>query len=427
VPVDAVLTHPSNRPDKREDPFGGADTAGGKVSKRRSRLLRVTGLVLLGLAVAGALSTQLPPTRRWIDAALILSDIRAGHADSPFKEVTATPTRAAIDYSIDGRHQKADLYLPAAPRAGIVLVPGLTRQGRHDSAVVAFAFTLSRAGFAVLVPDLVNLRNLQVRAKDGTAIADAAIRLAGQLGADQPIGVTAISYAVGPAVLALLELENVDRRQDIPDNARTPAFMVAIGGYYDARSMIAFATTGEVLNADGSTRHIDPNPLAKWVFAMSNAGRLESSRDAALLSDMALRRLRDPDAPIDDLVRELGWRGEAVYTLLENRDPEQVGGLIDRLPQPVQEDINDLDLSERPLARLHGTRFILVHARNDAIIPYAESVRLRHALPDESAELFSPQGMNHADPDGMTLQDGLALLSAVHAILVMRDREPPGQ
>lgn len=425
MPADADLTHPPNRPDKRDDPSAGAN-AKATPRKGRARLLRLAGLVLVGLALAAALSTQWPPTRRWIDAALILYDIRAGHADSPLKDLTAEPGRSAVDYSVDGRHQKADLYLPPAPQAGIVLIPGLTRQGRHDSAVVAFAFTLSRAGFAVLVPDLVNLRNLQVRAKDGTAIADAVVRLSGQLGSDRPIGVTAISYAVGPAVLALLELENVDRRPNIPDNARTPAFMVAIGGYYDARAMIAFATTGEVLKADGSTDHVDPSPLAKWVFAMSNAGRLESSRDAVLLSDMALRRLRDPNAPIDDLVGELGWRGETVYALLENRDPRRVDGLIDRLPQPVQEDINDLDLSERPLGRLHGTRFILVHARDDAIIPYAESVRLEDALPDASAELYSPRGMNHADPDGMTLQDGIALLRAVHAILAMRDREPAG-
>ena len=107
----------------------------------------------------------------------------------------------------------------------MVLVPGVSPAGKDDPRLVAFAATLARARFRVLVPNLANLRELKVRPEDGRAIADAAHWLSGQAPADWPLGVAAVSYAVGPALAALHE----------HGGGRAVDFVLAIGGYHDHR------------------------------------------------------------------------------------------------------------------------------------------------------------------------------------------------
>jgi hypothetical protein len=111
---------------------------------------------------------------RGLEAVLVLQDIEAGGGPSLLKETTHDPTRAAITFEIEGREREADFYAPGgAARAGMVLIPGVTPQGRSDPQVVAFAETLARARFEVVVPDLPGMRSLQVTARDAGPIADA--------------------------------------------------------------------------------------------------------------------------------------------------------------------------------------------------------------------------------------------------------------
>ena len=128
----------------------------------------------------------------------------------------------------------ADLYQPAeGARAGMILVPGVAPTGKDDRRLVAFANTIARAGFEVLVPDLARMRALQVSAADAPLLASAAQWMA-QRDPDRPLGITAISFAGGPAVLALAEPEARGRID----------FVLTVGGYYDLPAVITFFTTG---------------------------------------------------------------------------------------------------------------------------------------------------------------------------------------
>ena len=292
----------------------------------------------------------------------------------------------------------------------MVLVPGVARQGKDDPRLVAFANTLARARFEVLVPDLAGLRDLKVGAGDARAIADAGLYLSGRGEGRRPLGVTAISYAAGPAVAALFE-PGVEARVD---------FALAIGGYHDLEAVITFFTTGHYREARGPWRRRTPNAYGKWVFVRSNAERLETPRDRVLLSAMAGRKLDDLSADVSDLAADLGPEGGAVWALLENRDPERVPGLIAALSPGVVEDFHRLDLKWRDLGRL-GVRFILVHGRDDPIIPETESRSLAAALAPGRAELFILDSLDHVDPKPAGLADKIRLLRAIYTVLELRD------
>ena len=111
-----------------------------------------------------------------IASARLLREIAAGEEAIAPARRTPQPRAEAITYTTEGRRHAGDLYLPPGrpPEAGIVLVPGMAEEGGRDRRLVEFARALARpARFAVLVPDIPNLRELKVRPEDSRQISDA--------------------------------------------------------------------------------------------------------------------------------------------------------------------------------------------------------------------------------------------------------------
>ena len=375
---------------------------------------RIVGI----FAVLAALALAACSPARTIEAARILQDIAAGAQPSRLKEITARPRRHTVEYRVGERAYSGDLYRPAdGALSRLVLVPGITPQGKDDAKLVAFATTLARARFAVLVPDLRGLRALKVRARDADDIADAIRHLAvrDDVGGDARVGVAAVSYAVGPAIMAALSRDNRDRVK----------FVVAIGGYHDVEAVITFFTTGKFRETpDARWRQMVPNAYGKWIFALSNADLLPDPRDREVLSAIARRKMADLDADVGELTGALGAAGQTVYDVLVNRDPARVGSLVQQLPDNVRAEIAALDLKHRALTKLSG-RLIIIHGRDDDIIPFSESVALSAA--GARTDLFVIDTMAHSDFDDLGIGDGIRLWRAVYVLLSARDEIPKGK
>lgn len=380
-------------------------------------LARLASAIVLAAVLTAATAACSP--QRALEARRVLDDVAAGEGPSALKEATGTPRRRLVTMPVEGGAMAADLYQPAeGARAGMILVPGVAPTGKDDRRLVAFATTIARAGFEVLVPDLVRMRLLQVSAADAPLLASA-VRWMAQRDPSRPLGMSAISFAVGPAILALAEPEargNVD-------------FVLTVGGYYDLPAVITFFTTGAFRESDGEPwRHRTPNAYGKWVFLLSNAPRLERPGDRMALAGIARRKMEDPGADVADLLRELGPEGRSVYALLMNSDPDRVPELIGALPAVVRGEIEALDLASRRLDAA-GTRFVLVHGRNDAIIPETESEALARSLPADAVSLHVLDSLDHVNPEPPGMIDTIKLFDAVYTLLGYRDgvglqREP---
>lgn len=371
-----------------------------------------------------AVAALLPgcPARNAAEALHLLEDIAAGPAAPAGAEGVV---RRELRFGA-AEERLADLYLPAgadggAPRsadAALLLVPGLAPAGKDDARLVALARALARARIAVLVPDIASLKALRAGPENVDDIAAGLRFLAGPGRPDwsdapgRPVGVAAVSYAVGPAVLATLE----------PGLAGEVDFLVAVGGYYDLAATVTFFTTGWHRDADGVWRHRPPNAYGKWAFVQANAARLSDPGDRSSLSAMARRRLRDLTAPIEDLAAGLGPEGRSVHALVTNEDPGRVTSLIAALPEPIRADMAALDLAGRDLSGA-PPEALLIHGRDDAIIPASESIALAAALPG-APELILLDELAHADlaTDGpRTNVDFLRLWRASAWILAARD------
>jgi pimeloyl-ACP methyl ester carboxylesterase len=363
---------------------------------------------LLIALLALPLAACSPP--RAIEAVRVLADL-SNPAASPD---AVAPTEIA--YEGASGHAVADLYWPDRALAVLVLVPGVVPEGKDDPRLVVLAQTLARARFVVLVPDIANLRAQKVSPDDAHAIAAAIAQLGSctmPVGGPS-VGVMAISYAAGPAILAALR----------PGAAARVRFLVAIGGYYDLAAVVTFFTTGYFRSGpDQPWQQGAPNAYGKWVFIAANAERLDDPGDRAALAAMAERKLQNLGADVADLEAGLGPEGRSVTALLDNREPERVPALIAGLPEAVRRDLQALDLARQDLSPLHA-RLLLVHGRDDPIIPSTESTALAAAAPAGTATVYLVDSLGHVELSPTGLIDGWKLWRAIYALLAERDAAP---
>lgn len=379
---------------------------------RLPKLLTCGFALLTGLFLLAGCSPQ-----RGYEAALVLADIAARDKPSRLKSVTSTPQRETITFSVEGRHCRGDLYRPGEePRSALLLVPGAAEEGKDDPRLVAFAATLARARFTVLVPDLASLRELRVNPGNIGEIRDAFAWLVStkELAPGQRGGMVAFSYAAGPALLAAME----------PQIREQTGFILAVGGYHDLPQVLTFFTTGWFRH-ERKWRYLEPNEYGKWVFVLSNLGRLDDPVDRALLEAMAKRKRGDLSAGLDDLAKQLRPEGKALYAFITNREPQRGPELQRQLPAGIRDDIAALDLANKDLASL-GARLLLIHGHDDSIIPYTESIALAAALPQGQARLFLVDGLAHVDLEP-GLRSRFRLWRATYLLLVERDTDSEPQ
>ena len=364
-------------------------------------------------------------TGRYHDAYLLLDDLAAAGAVSRLERSTAEPSRTPISYTIEGRASSGDLYLPGegVPEAGVVLVPGAVPEGKDHESLVELARALARVRFAVLTPDLSGYRELEIRPDQVREVADAFRYLVEheELAPAGRAGIGAFSFAVGPAVLAALE-------QDIRDRVR---FVFGVGAYHDLRHAIRFFTTG-YFEEDGELRSAEFSEYGRLVFAKSVQDQLRDPTDRATLEAMVEAKMKDPAADLSALAGGLGPEGQSVYRLLSNADPDRTSALISGLPEETVAMIDALTLADKDLHALRA-RLILVHGKNDELIPYTESIALAGAAaPSRSRVIIVNHALGHVDLRfsrllsaqfwTQELPDAFRVLRAV--ALLMREREP---
>jgi hypothetical protein len=380
--------------------------------RRLGRLITKAGLIVVAALAVMLLALALigSPWRAY-EAAHLLLDLAALNAPDSQRR-TPPMMRAPVTYEVDHRTHRGDVYRPLEePLAGLVLLHGASPLGKDEPRLVDFAAALASTRFVVLVPDLVGLRQLKLRAVAARDIADAVLYMQATpgLAPNNRIGIVSLSVASGPALLAAAE----------PRIRERLGFILAIGGYYDMLDMLTFSTTGDFKNG-AQWHHREPNEYGKWVLVLSNVDQLPAASDRRVLAAIARRKLKDPRADVTTLAARLGPQGRAVYDFVNNTDRQRVQELFAQLPINIKSEIQALSLSKWDLSGIKA-EVILVHGLDDPMIPYTESVALAGALPPSQVRLFLVNGLVHVDLKPAPV-DYWRLYRAVYTLLLERDR-----
>lgn len=344
-------------------------------------------------------------------ALLFMEDFAAGEKPSKLKSLTGAPTRETVTVSGDGGTVDLDVYRPSQPtQAGLLLVPGVSPQGKNDPRMITFATTVARNGFGVVVPDLPSLSGLQVRADHYRNVVAGFRHLLSDptLAPGRRAGIGGFSFAMGPGLLAALD-------DEIVDDVR---FLFCIGGYHDILAVLRFVTTGTFReSARHPWRRLEPDHYGRWVTASSLSPYIahEPSREA--FKAIVDRRVPDAGADIADLVERLeDATARGLLELITNTDPARVDERFAALPAVMRENLLAMDLSNRDLSRLRA-RLILVHGYEDTLLPYTESLALYRRAPGGRKRLYLVNGLSHVTMGKPGVLDVWALLSSVTALL----------
>ena len=268
--------------------------------------------------------------------ALALYDLRHALREGLLSRICRAPEVRSIVVPVRQSGLRAALYLPGreGKHGGLVLVPGFTEFGKDDARVVWLARQLARIGFVVLVPDLPGLRSWRAREADVDDMVDSfryLATLAPRLRQDR-LGLMGFSYGAGPTLIAAAD----------PAIAAQVRFVISFGGYFDLVDVIRFVTTGHFA-WQGDRGYLPPSPHARGRFLLANLDLLQEAKDQEILGAVG-KALAGGDWRAEVCTDGLSPWGAALYALLLNTDPEQVGSLIGRLDPRIQNRIAYLSL-----------------------------------------------------------------------------------
>ena len=284
---------------------------------------RLTLAALLSLPFFTAASTLILTTS-------FLAEFLGQERWRPLSALTGEPVARALPSATGARPVPLDLYSRAALRRppGLVLVHGLSAEGKDDPRLRDAARLLARAGWAVAVPTIEGLTVLRLRPDDAAAVR---LSVEALQGAGYPrVAVLGISLGAGPALLAATD----------PSLAPRLSAVLALGGYASAEELLRYTLTGAFAFGDVAGRAAGVLEPAIAQFALANPELLD----------------------------------EAGRQLVDNRDPAAVDERIRALPPSTRELLGALSPGPR-IGSLHAPLF-LIHGRQDPAVPFTESLRL---------------------------------------------------
>lgn len=310
----------------------------------RGRTVAVGAGVLLALLVVGSV---LMPGRTWLKAVALGADALDLPLPRPFAPAVerSRPQLGGVT---------VDRYAPGGTSPGIVLVPGATPQGLDDPRVTQVARALARSRRDVVLPELA-LYDEDLTRRDVGRIRRVIVEHAAATGG--PVVVIGISYGGSLALIAAAQ---------VPEDVGATA---VFGAYGDLIGVIQAVTTDTSVVGE---RRIDwqGHPRAREVL-QERAVELLPPEERGGLTE-ALAGEREPD--------ELNEPARRLHALLTNTDPDETYDLAAALPGSVLTRLQRLS-PVHEVRRAPGGATIL-HAVNDPLVPFAEALRLHHAIDD---------------------------------------------
>ena len=314
----------------------------------------------------------------------------------PQEWFTDEPLRHEVHYQSSDGSTVADVYRPAdgRPRAAVVLFLGANAAGRDDPDVVNLGNALARAGYVTMFhwsPTMALRANIEP-AETGNLVW--AFQYLSEREYVDPERAGLGGFCVG-ASFALVAAADPAIRDDV-------YFVNAFGPYFDAETLLLQVASRSVLY-DGARTPWEPDSLTMRVLANELIETLGEPSDI----DALTRRYMDNQALSPEEVNALSPQAKTVAALLDGTTPEEAAALYSELPADFRRDLASIS----PSSHVNNieARLLVLHDRNDRLVPAAESRRLVDSVQDRSEVRYTEVlAFEHVRPSGGGIGDLLA-------------------
>ena len=299
--------------------------------------------------------------------ALFIPQVIGSLPVNPQPWVMGTPGRAEVSYETSTGHSSADLYTPAGDgiHSAVLLFLGVNPAGRNDPRVVGLAEGLARSGAVVLIPWSEGMTSQRVSAEEVEDLVHGfEFLLAHERVNPERVGVG--GFCVGASLVAVAASE-----PRIRDDVR---FVNFFAGYYDARDLIA-AVLSNSRFYDGVVEPWTPADLSKRVVTAQLIEAISNPAEVAILNGMFVSR----DTVLDQSeMSNLSEEAQITSRLLSGVRTDEARRLVDSLPDSTLDSLASIS----PSSAIDGLRatVLIMHDREDHLVPAAESRRLADAL-----------------------------------------------
>ena len=367
-------------------------------------------LGLLGLAAVLAIFfTLIPQGRAGFHTALFVFQVLE-MGIKPQALFTKEPVRREVNYPQAAGTGLADIYrIPdEEDRASVLIFLGANAAGRDDKDVVNLGNSLARAGFVVMFhwsPTMALRSNIDPVEIDNLVSAFQYLRAQEFVDQDR-LGMG--GFCIG-ASFALVAAADPRIRDDV-------VFVNAFGPYFDARDLLMqLASRSRIYQ--GNSELWDPDRLTLRVFANELIETLEDPRGQQVLSRLFLEGQDVSEAELSDLPQE----AQRVRQLLDGTTLKEAEALYQDLPAEFRASMNHISPSAH-IGQLKA-RIMILHDRNDRLVPAAESRRLADALEERGnyryTEVLAFEHVRPASGGGLwqLVREGVKLYRHMYGIM----------
>ena len=301
---------------------------------------------------------------------------------------TDEPLRHEVHYPSSDGTAVADVYRPAdgKPHAAVVLFLGANAAGRDDPDVVNLGNALAGAGYVAMFhwsPAMALRANIEP-AETGNLVS--AYQYLAEREYVDPERTGLGGFCVG-ASFALVAAADPRIRDDVH-------FVNAFGPYFDAETLLLQAASRTVLY-DAERTPWEPDRLTMRVLANELIETLDDPTDI----DTLTRRYMDNEALTTAEVQALSSQARTVTALLDGTTPEEAIALYSSMPADFRRSLADVS----PSSHVDDirARLLVLHDRNDRLVPAAESRRLLVATADRGEVRYTEVlAFDHVRPSG---------------------------
>lgn len=266
-----------------------------------------------------------------------------------------------------------DIYSTINSKKVIMLIHGLTPEGKDDSRLIEVAEKLARIGFIVVVPEFEGIKKLNLGLNEINEI-NYTLKKFIYLFPTQKKGVMAFSYSAGITIIAASykEIEN------------SLEFMILWGSYANMKKIVKYILTGYYLT-DNKKIYREPPKAVLDIFIHQNINYLPIDKQ----KDFVIA-WNNPD-----YIKFLDNETKNIYLFLKNTIPEKFDYYYNNLPDNIKKRLELLSADKH--IEKFDCKILFVHPLNDPVIPHYESEILYSISKSKNKKIFFPEIFSHVD------------------------------